>query len=209
MKIFLIILCLIPSICFSQKQNTSSVKQAQKSYNLAKQYLSYRLYDKAIAELNQAVNLDKSFIAAYQQLGDIYRISGNYNKALINYKIVLELNPEFLALTYFGIAESELNTGNYADAYGHFNKYLSYPALSVESKEKAIKYISDCNFSLEAIKNPVIFKPNNLGPGINSKEEEYLPVITADEKMIIFTRQTNRNEDFFKSVKRDSIWSQA
>jgi len=209
MKIFLIILCLIPSICFSQKQNTSSVKQAQKSYNLAKQYLSYRLYDKAIAELNQAVNLDKSFIAAYQQLGDIYRISGNYNKALISYKIVLELNPEFLALTYFGIAESELNTGNYADAYGHFNKYLSYPALSVESKQKAIKYISDCNFSLEAIKNPVIFKPNNLGPGINSKEEEYLPVITADEKMIIFTRQTNRNEDFFKSVKRDSIWSQA
>jgi flagellar motor protein MotB len=209
MKIFLIILCLIPSICFSQKQNTSSVKQAQKSYNLANQYLSYRLYDKAIAELNQAVNLDKSFIAAYQQLGDIYRISGNYNKALISYKIVLELNPEFLALTYFGIAESELNTGNYADAHGHFNKYLSYPALSVESKQKAIKYIADCNFSLEAIKKPVVFKPNNLGPGINSKEEEYLPVITADEKMIIFTRQTNRNEDFYKSVKRDSIWSQA
>jgi flagellar motor protein MotB len=209
MKILLIVLVLIPSICFSQKQSTSSVKQAQKSYNLANQYLSYKLYDKAIVELNQAVNLDKSFISAYQQLGDIYRLSGNYNKALISYKKVLELNPEFLPLTYFGIAESELNTGNYTDAYEHFNKYLSYPGLSVESKKKTIKYIADCTFSLQAIKNPISFKPINLGPGINSKEEEYLPVITADEKMIIFTRQMNRNEDFYKSVKRDSIWLQA
>ncbi len=135
MKILLIILVIIPGICFSQKQSTSSVKQAQKSYNLANQYLSYKLYDKAIVELNQAVNLDKGFIAAYQQLGDIYRLSGNYNKALISYKKVLELNPEFLPLTYFGIAESELNTGNYTVAFEHFNKYLSYPGLSVESKK--------------------------------------------------------------------------
>jgi len=209
MKRLLVFLCLLPCICFAQKQTSSPVKQAQKSYLLANQYLGYKLYDKAIIELNQAVILDKSFTAAYQQLGDIYRISGKFSNALTNYRKVLELDPEFLPLTYYGIAESELNTGNYSKAVEHFNKYLTYPSLSTESKQKTEKYIVDCKFSLEAIKYPVSFKPVNLGPGINSKEEEYLPVITADEKMIIFTRQTNRNEDFFKSVKKDSVWSTA
>ncbi|HQS53381.1 MAG TPA: tetratricopeptide repeat protein, partial [Daejeonella sp.] len=183
MKILLLLLCLLPCICLAQKQISSPVKQAQKSYNLANQYLSYRLYDKAIAELSQAVILDKNFTAAYQQLGDIYRKTGNFSKALISYKRVIEIDPEFFPLTYFGLAESELNTGNYANAFDHFNKYLSYPGLSAESKQKTTKYIADCSFSLDAIKNPVSFKPVNLGPGINSKEEEYLPVITADEKM--------------------------
>ncbi|MDP3469965.1 MAG: OmpA family protein [Daejeonella sp.] len=209
MKKILLFISLLPCVCFAQKQISSPIKQAQKYYNQANQYLGYKLYDKAINELNQAINLDKNFTAAYQQLGDIYRKSGNYNKALNSYKKVIEIDPEFLPLTYFGIAESELNTGNYDDAHEHFKKYLSYPGLSSESKQRTAKYITDCLFSIEAIKNPVSFKPVNLGPGINSKEEEYLPVITADEKMIIFTRQSNRNEDFFKSIKRDSLWTTA
>jgi len=206
MNRLLVLLCVLPIFCFGQKQTFSPIKPAQKSYNLANQHLSYRLYDKAISELNQAVKLDKNFTAAYQQLGDIYRMTKNYSKALINYNQVLELDAEFLPLTHFGIGECELNTGNYTNAIKFFNKYLTYPGLSPESKQKTEKYIADCIFSLEAIKHPVSFEPVNIGPGINSKEDEYLPVITADEKMIIFTRQTNRNEDFFKSIKRDSIW---
>lgn len=203
------ILCLIPGYGFAQKQISSPVKQAQKSYIQANQYISYKLYDKAIIELNQAIVLDRNFTAAYQQLGDIYRKLGKYPDALINYRKVLEIDPDFQALTYFGIAESELNTGEYVNALQHFKKYQTYPGLSIDSKKKTAKYIADCEFSLEAIKNPVSFKPVNIGPGINTNQDEYLPVITADEKMIIFTRQTNRNEDFYKSVKKDDQWSGA
>ena len=209
MKKLLVFICLLPGLCFAQKQFSSPIKQAQKSYLLANQYISNKLYDKAIEELKQAVSIDKNFSAAYQQMGDIYRKSGNYKDALLNYRKVLEIDPEFLALTYFGIAESELNTGDYANARQHFMKYESYPGLSVESKTKTNKYIEDCTFSQEAIKNPVSFQPINLGPGINTKQEEYLPVVTADESMLIFTRQANRNEDFYKSIKRDSVWSTA
>lgn len=209
MNKLLVFILLFPGIGFAQKQFSSPIKQAQKSYLQANQYISYKLYNKAIAELKQAISIDTNFTAAHQQMGDIYRKAGNYKDALISYQNVLEIDPEFLALTYFGIAESELNTGDYANARKHFLKYLSYPSLSLESKEKTNKYIEDCTFSLKAIENPVSFKPINLGPGINTNQEEYLPVITADERMIIFTRQANRNEDFFKSVKRDSVWSTA
>ena len=206
-KIILIVFCLVPLALFAQKQVSSTNKQAQKAYEQARQYISYKLFDKAISELNQAVALDNSFLAAYQQLGDLYRKSGNFSKALNNYRKILEIDPEFHPLTYFGIAESELNTGDYANAKQHFNKYLTYPDLSTLSKEKINKYISDCTFSLEALKRPVLFKPVNMGPAINTTEDEYLPVITADEEMIIFTRQANRNEDFYKSIKRNGEWS--
>jgi len=209
MNKLLVFICLFPGLCFAQNQFSSPIKQAQKSYLQANQYINNKLYDKAIEELKLAISIDKNFIAAHQQMGDIYRMSGNYKDAILSYRHVLEINPEFLSLTYFGIALSELNTGDYANAEQHFLKYLSYPDLSPESKLKTNKYIEDCNFSLKAIKNPVSYQPVNLGSGINTKQEEYLPVITADESMIIFTRQTNRNEDFYKSIKQDTVWSTA
>jgi len=208
-KRLLIVFYLLPLIVFAQKQTSSTNKQAQKAYEQANQSISVKLYDKAITQLNQAVSIDQNFLAAYQQLGDLYRRSGNYSNALNNYNKILTIDSEFHPLTYFGIAESELNTGNYANAIQHFNKYLTYPGLNTANREKVNKYINDCTFSLEAIQSPVPFKPVNMGQAINTKEDEYLPVITADEEMIIFTRQANRNEDFFKSIQRNGKWLDA
>ena len=208
-NLLIFLLLLICGLAHAQKNSSSPIKQAQKSYNLANQYISYQLFDKAIAELNQAVTLDQNFVGAYQQLGDLYRKTGNYTSALKSYHNVLQIDPEFHSLTYYGLAESELNTGDYANALIHFEKYLKYPGISEASSKRVNKFIQDCLFSQQAIKNPVSFKPLNIGPGINTAENEYLPVITADEGMIIFTRQTNRNEDFYKSVKRDGNWSKA
>ena len=109
-KLMFLFFCLITGFAYGQKQVSSPNKQAQKSYIQANQYISYKVYDKAIAELEQVVALDKNFPAAYQQLGDIYRKLGDYSKALLSYKKVLEIDPDFLPLTYFGLAESEFIT---------------------------------------------------------------------------------------------------
>jgi outer membrane protein OmpA-like peptidoglycan-associated protein/tetratricopeptide (TPR) repeat protein len=210
MKFFLgILICLWVGTAFGQKQMQSSNKQAQKLYEQANQSITYKFYDKALEQLQRAVELDKNFAAAYQQLGDINRRLAQYNEAKKNYQKILAIDSAFHSLTYFGLAESELNTGDYQNALVHFKKYASYPNLSENSKKLSAKYIADCEYSLEALKNPVEFKPANLGASINSKEHEYLPVVTADEEMIIYTRQANQNEDFFKSVKRNGNWEKA
>ncbi|WP_026898425.1 OmpA family protein [Daejeonella oryzae] len=200
------ILLLFALSAFSQKK-TSDNKQAQKAYAIANQNISYKFYDKALASLKEAVSLDEKFTAAFQQMADIYRKLSDPKNAKINYLKVIEIDPEFLPLTYYGLAESELNTGDYSNALNHFEKYISYPGLSETSKKTVLKYIEDCRFSLEAIKNPVNFKPVNLGNSINTKEQEYLPVVTADEETLIFTRQANRNEDFYRSIKKDGSWT--
>ncbi len=48
-----------------------------------------------------------------------------------------------------------------------------------------------------------------MGSEINTADDEYLPVATADESMLIFTRKINNNEDFYKSVKLNGKWQTA
>jgi outer membrane protein OmpA-like peptidoglycan-associated protein len=205
----ILILYLLPLGLFAQNANSSTVKQAQRAYDQALNNLSNNQLDLSINEFKKAISLDPNFLAAYQQLGDIQRKSGKYLDAIINYKKILEIDPSFYPLTYFNLAESQLNTGDYSNAIIYFEKYLSFPSISSTSKEKSEKYLIDCKFSLEAIKNPVPFEPINIGPAINSAEDEYLPTITADEKNIIFTRQKNRNEDFYISENKNNEWMQA
>ncbi len=205
--IFIFLLCFFGTFIYAQKQ--SGNKQAEKLYEQAGQSISYRFYDKALEQLKQAVEADPAFASAWQQIGDINRKLQNYPEAVKNYQKVLNIDAEFSPLTYFALGESELNTGEYEKALEHFKKYSTSPNLTDKSKQLVAKYISDCEFSLNAIRNPVDFKPINLGPGVNSAEAEYLPVITADEETIIYTRKKNNNEDFFKSNKKGSDWQPA
>lgn len=208
-KRFLLILLLIPSILLAQNTRSSSVKQAQKAYDQAINHINNNETESSVREFKKAIELDPNFFAAYQQLGDLLRKGENYSEAISNYKRIIESEPNFYPLTYFYLAESEINIGDYENALQHFEKYLKFTDISQTSKEKAEKYILDCQFSLLGIKNPVPFKPINMGSKINSNEDEYLPAITADEETIIFTRQANRNEDFFTSKKINQEWTNA
>ncbi|MDB5012855.1 MAG: tetratricopeptide repeat protein, partial [Daejeonella sp.] len=117
--ILLFVFCISFTVTYAQKTSNSSNRQAQKAYELANQNISYRFYDKAVENLKTAISLDENFIDAYQQLGDVYRKTLDYNNAKLNYLKVIKLDPEFLPLTYFGLGESELNTGDYSNALIH------------------------------------------------------------------------------------------
>ncbi len=206
---FVVMFTILTSELCAQKVSGSQNRQAQKSYETARQYIGVMAYERAITELKEAVRHDPGFIAAYQQLGDLYRRHLDYLNALKSYQQVIAIDPEFNHLTYYGLAESELNTGDYNSALLHFRRYLTSPGLSEESKSRVEKYIRDCLFSIEAVKNPVEFKPVNMGPAINSAADEYLPTMTADEQTIIFTRKKNNNEDFYKSIRQGEGWKPA
>lgn len=207
-KLFLLIFLCYANSSFTQNIG-SKHKGAQKAYDEAGKLISYKFYNKAIDQLKQAVSLDNKFTAAYQQLGDIYRKTKNYWESKTYYQKVLNLEPEFHSLTYFGLAESELNTGEYENALKHLKKYSTYPNLSDANKKLASKLIADAEFSISALKSPVSFKSENLGESINTRAMEYLPAVTADEETLIYTRMSNKNEDFFKSIKNNGRWSKS
>lgn len=196
-------------MAYSQKDIKSANKQAQKKYEEGKAALAYTLYEKALEEFKDAIKIDPAFAAAYQQSADIYKTLKQYEQAKLNYRKVLEIDPEFHSLTFLGLAESELNTGEYTSALQHFRNYASLPGVSEKNKALAAKYIADCEFSIIAMNKPVPFNPVNLGATINTDKDEYLPVVTADEETLIFTRMANNNEDFYTSKKLENKWNRA
>ncbi len=205
--LFIILLCCVSQVIFGQ-QKRQSINLAHKASDRASGYIRQQLYEEAIEQLNHAVYFDSTYLSAYQQLGDIYRKLGAYPLAKKNYEKVLKINPDFLPLTYFGLAESEFNTGDYANALQHFTKYVSYPILDA-GKKICAKYMLDCEFSLRAIKNPVSFNPLNMGSAVNTADDEYFPSVTADGATMIFTRRSGHGENFYTSTQKAGKWTQA
>lgn len=67
------------------------------------------------------------------------------------------------------------------------------------------------DFRRQALANPVPFDPQNMGAGVNSPDDEYLPTLSADGKTLIFTRYNRPSmaEDFFQSRYADGRWGKA
>ena len=207
-KILLLIGLFYASFSFGQNK-LSSNKAAQRAYEEAGKNISYKFYQKALDLLKQAVEQDNQFAAAYQQLGDVSRRVKDFQNAEIYYRKVLEIDPNFHPLTYFGLAESALNVGDYPAALTNFKKYITFPNIPASSKTLAEKFIQDAEFAISGLKNPVPYHPVNLGEAINSPAQEYLPAITADEETLIYTRMAQNNEDFYKSVKKGENWTKS
>ena len=191
-------------MAWSQTKYSTSSKTAIKYYEKASYLLDLNEFDKAKIELAEAVKIDEEFIEAYLLLADVYRVTFDNLKAKENYKIAFKINPNFAPDRYYYLAESELKTGDYEAALLHYTLYKQKGNPNFERIELTDKYLNDCRFSIEAVKSPVPFKPENLGQSINSKDQEYFAALTADEKTLVFTRQIGRNEDFYRSFKTDT-----
>ncbi|MEO6523458.1 MAG: OmpA family protein [Mucilaginibacter sp.] len=204
-----ILICL-PVLLYAQdRQYTTSNKDAIRNYIKARQSLDYQLYDQAIGQLTYAVGVDPNFLEAQNQLADILRLTKKTKASIAHYLKVIEVNPDFNRGVYLNIGEAEVNIADYANAQIHLQKYIKYPNINPNNKRYAELLLSDCEFSLDALLHPVPFKPLNLGPEVNTANDEYMPVLTADEGVLIFTRKINNNEDFYKSNKANNKWSVA
>lgn len=204
------LLLLISAFCYGQQIYSTRNRTAIKYYVTANQSLDNLAYDDAIVNLRKAIETDDKFVEAHALLADIMRLRRfNPLSVIEEYKKVLALNPDFNRAVYLNLGEIELNQAKYQEALQHIQKYLSFTSITPKDKSRAEKLIKDCNFSINALTHPVSFNPINVGAAINTTADEYSPVVTADEKTIIFTRQINANEDFYHSVKTDSTWQKA
>lgn len=212
MKVFslsVLFLVLSVSLYAQERPYSTTDKQAIKYFALANQNLDDHMFDEAVENLKKAISEDSKFIEAHAQLGDIYRLEWNYKDAVVQFRQVVGLDPDFNRSIYYKLGDCEVHQAQYAEAQKHLEKYLTYQNLTRETQFAAQKLINDCKFSLQALQHPVPFKPENLGPEINTADDEYFPAITADENTLIFTRKINNNEDFYKAVKVNGKWQTA
>jgi len=189
---------------YAQVNYSTKNRSSIKSYDRAMSLVDLNNFLDARLELENALKNDPKFIEAYHLLADIYRITFDFVNAKLNYRKAFALNPSYAVERYFFLAETELKTGDYQDALSNFKNYLNKIVPKEQQRILTQKYIKDCEFALQAIKSPVSFNPVNLGENINTQHHEYMASLTTDESTLIFTRQINKNEDFYVSKKSEN-----
>jgi len=223
MKHLIILLILLTSCSLSrdvisQSLHTSS-NRALKAYNDGLAAYDYMDMENAEFYFRTAVDTDSKFFEAYMMLGELYLKQKRFGEAARNYQSAVRLDSVSYKPVFFSLATAEMMSGDYTGALKHFKIYLQSKGTSEKNRILAEKNIKNCEFSIEAMKNPVEFEPVNAGKSINSTDDEYWPSITADGQTLMFTRQSysknypasmgSYQEDFYMSFLGDSGWKPA
>jgi outer membrane protein OmpA-like peptidoglycan-associated protein/Tol biopolymer transport system component len=207
MKKLLFLFFLYFTACYVNAQ-TSAIKKAQNSFDKAQAHLKSDQYDLAVAALTDAVKADPNFQFAFIQLGDINRRIKAYDASKVAFKRAIALGKDADPRMYYGLAEADINTGDYGDGLNNIKLFLNkYKGADPDFIRRANKYLKDCEFATLAIKSPKKYEPVNLGDAINSKYRDYFPSVTADGEKMIFSRNISDNEDFYIAEKKDNKWS--
>ncbi|MET1054463.1 MAG: OmpA family protein [Pedobacter sp.] len=210
--IVLTIWCIILASASTLHAQESVVRKAQQHFEYAQKSLQNRDYDAAIQSLQESSAADPAFQLAFVQLGDVYRLKRDFEKAKSSYQKAIAISGiNTDARVYYSLADVELKSGDYLNAGNHFKTFKeNYKGKDADLLMKTNKFIGDCAFAAEAIKNPQKYQPLNLGSSINTTDREYFPALTADGSSLIFSRTVNGNEDFYVSHQTpDKKWSAA
>ena len=214
----LISILLFTNLIFLDAQVSYSTKKksAIKAYHEGIQLLNAKQYEQAILHFEKAVSIDKDFTEALLVMAQAYEDLNQYGQAVRIYHEGLDENPEFHPYSLIVLGNLEFKLSRYEDAIKSYQAFLNTESINQKHTRIASANIERCRFSIAAIANPVPFSPENLGPSVNTENDEYWPCITADESTLIFTRllkdstsYVGYQEDFFISKKDSQGWSPA
>ncbi len=206
----LFIFLLLFQTAFSQKKYTTDKSAKGKlltTFQRGQRMAFNGQLDAAAQDFEKALEMDPTFIDAQMEWANVKNQQGKYAEAELGYEKVLAIDPNYEPSVLNSLAIVEFDQKKYDQAALHFEQFLKSPArISESGKAKTMKYLGDAKFAAEAMKNPVPFEPKNLGPNINTPNAEYLPTITADGQMLIYTAVRGGQEDFYRSKLVNGEW---
>lgn len=169
-------------------------------------------YESALSKVNKALKKDPKYTQAHDLKARIKMAQGLTDEAVLSYQKVLEIDPTN-KYAHFDLAEIYFNKMEYQTAKNHLSALIDVRMTDKNFWLKVQQLKINTAFAQEAVKNPVPFKPENLGKTINSELEDYFPGLTLDEERLFFTRRDgslplrSQNEDLYIAKKNMDSWS--
>lgn len=202
---FLIGLC--TSIC-AQDYTTAETasKKLQKRYEKARDKTRSGNYTDALKELNRILEEDPTFIDAHIRLAQIKYDQRALPEAEQAYEQSLSIDAEYRHRTYYELALTEMRQDKFAEAATHFEAFLEREERNDRTINRAESYLANARFAANAVQNPVPFEPKKIPGAVNTELNEFLPTLTADESMLVFSRLVGDQEDIFYSKKENDQW---
>ena len=205
-------LLLLMSSCLAQPHKEYSIKNKRAISKYEEAITAYGQYNSnlALLILEDLITSEDEFAEAYFLLGQIYTEQDNKRKAVNALEKGLALNNTIFPMGYYMLGECYFSLAEYDKAEQAITTYTRMPKANPNVHYRAQLILESCVFAKQSMKYPVPFNPLNLGPKINTENDEYFPCITADTKTLLFTRllkdkqaYDGSHEDFFISERTE------
>lgn len=186
--------------------------KVRKLYEKSQEKIDYKQYPAALSLLQKAVKKSPKFFDAHAQIAEIYLKQNDLPNAEKSYLTILKADSskQNKQKVFFTLGKMFYDQQQYPTAIQYLQKCLKTDT-TFALKTKTTHQLKLAQFAQHALKNPVPFHPILLDSTINSSlHDEYLPALTADEQILVFTRRLKSNiaptEDFYISqLKIDTI----
>lgn len=213
--ILLSLLFCFVSIVFAQELSTKD-KKALKLFDDAQTAYTYNELEGAVQLLEMAIQRDTNFVEAYIFLGEVYTKMKKLKEAVAIFEKSIAIRPNYINQVYFALGTLYQDFGEYDKSKQNFEIFLKAGSENPEFVRLAKNGVETALFAKEALKNPFVINPINMGQEVNTVYPEYFPSITGDDQTFLFTRQldsretpTGHNEDFYITTRLNDKWTPA
>jgi outer membrane protein OmpA-like peptidoglycan-associated protein/tetratricopeptide (TPR) repeat protein len=218
------------NIEFREKNFIGKESEFKKAFNAYKQGDYYFLrgpvyFDKAVEYYLTAQKFNPNNADLNYQIGLCYLgMQIDRLKALPYLEKARTLNQQMGIEFLLALGSAYQYNLDFDKAIYVYQSYINTAKDSGNKKNisKAEKSIQECKYGKELVKKPLKVRIDNLGANINSRFPDYAPVLTSDEKKLLFTSRREGTtggmvdaldslffEDIYISYKIDEEWAPA
>ncbi len=167
-------------------------KKTEKIYQDGIDFLKHNEYNMAGLQMRHVVATEPGCVDAWFVLGliNVKKRDNNFKEAEKAFRKVVELCPAYDVYTYYYLGEIYYGQENFELAAANLDLFLKDvdKIKKDEDYNRAIELQKYSKFYLELTRNPVPFAPKVV-EGISTAENEYLPILSPDNQVALFTRE--------------------
>jgi len=203
------VLILITTITYSQSNDLGKlIKSADDKFNSKDFFGAEKLYLEAFNQDTSNATVNFRLGVCYFELKDYKNAENFFLKTTSN--VSLELFRYKAAIAHFD--------QKFKKAINFYNGYKIITGKKDLSNDEVNRLINQSTYAESLAAKPRNVSIQNIGAAINSKYDDYIPLISADEDMLIFTSRRPEstgkqvdyrgryNEDIYFSKKSGSSW---
>ena len=205
------------------KSDVSGLKEALRNIQEGDFKYNTYLYGEALTKYLAANKFNPNNAELNAKIGDCYLHSSDKSKATEYFKTAYSLSKELDGYYLFSMGKAYHINEEFDEAIKYYRLAKSKGSrMDRDISSKADKNSKDCTYAKKLIESPINVKIENLSTAINTENEEYVPVITADESEIFFTSRRSSNvggeldmglgdyyEDIYYAKKENGEWTEA
>ena len=192
---------LLASTAFAQHP-----KKAVKAYEAAEEAFLKRDYEKAHQQVLKAVIEDPNYAEAWLLEGEIGMETKDYDLAMLGYEKALETDSMAFPPAAITLARLYDRQGSYKREIALLRWYQSKGKGNVTNDATVAEMLDLATFRDEALSHPVAFAPESLGAMVNTKDDEYVNMLSFDGLQLLLTRKMPLGEGYQKEFLFVSQW---